>query len=91
MVYVWEQFKQNGEELTIEYPANPNGNDLSELLNDSIRALLSSTAVGTLQTIDDGDWEAVFGEVESNGEHRAEAIKRIAVAAPAPTKPWVNG
>src|SRR5216684_3166688 len=37
---------------TIEDPANPNGNDLSELLSESVRASLSIAARSTLATVD---------------------------------------
>jgi hypothetical protein len=89
--HVWEQFKEDGENLTIEDPANPSGNDLSELLNDGIRSWLSSTATNTLDAIEQSGWDAVFGEVESDKSQRVEALRRITVATPIRTKPWGNG
>ena len=89
--HVWEQFKESGENLTIEDPANPSGNDLSELLGNGIRFWLSSTAGSTVDAIEQSGWDAVFGEVEASESQRTEALRRIAVATPIRAKPWGNG
>jgi hypothetical protein len=61
--HVWTELRDNVEEVTIEDPANPTGNDLSELFNATIRQELSSTARRTLELIERSGWEAVFGAV----------------------------
>jgi hypothetical protein len=61
--HVWTELRDNVENITIEDPANPTGNDLSELFNASVRQELSSTARRTLDQIERSGWEAVFGPV----------------------------
>lgn len=91
LLHVWEQFKENGDNLVVEDPANPHGNDLSELLSDGVRAALSSAADGTLRTVEQSGWQAVFGEVEAHEAERAAALRRISVATPVRTRPWASG
>jgi hypothetical protein len=54
--HVWTEFRDHADSLSVEDPANPTDNDLSELLNDSVRFNLSSVAAFTLQTIQDAGW-----------------------------------
>jgi hypothetical protein len=61
--HVWTELRDNVDAITIEDPANPTGNDLSELFNTSVRQELSSTAKRTLEQIERSGWEAVFGSV----------------------------
>src|SRR5215207_6502827 len=61
--HVWTELRDNVEDITIEDPANPTGNDLSELFNATVRQELSSTARRTLELIERSGWEAVFGAV----------------------------
>jgi hypothetical protein len=58
---VWTVFRDKIDDISIEDPANPTGNDLAALLNNSIRYELSSMATTTLRLIVDSGWEAVFG------------------------------
>lgn len=90
LLFVWGQFKENGDNLVVEDPANPHGNDLSELLNDGVRAALSTAADGTLRAIEQNGWQVVFGDVETNEAERAEALRRISVATPVRTRPWAS-
>jgi hypothetical protein len=61
--HIWTELRDNVENITIEDPANPTGNDLSELFNASVRQELSSTAKRTLELIEKSGWEVVFGSV----------------------------
>lgn len=61
--HVWTELRDNVEDITIEDPANPTGNDLSELFNATVRQELSSNARRTLELIERSGWEAVFGPV----------------------------
>jgi hypothetical protein len=61
--HVWTELRDNVESITIEDPANPTGNDLSELFNATVRQELSSTARRALELIERSGWEAVFGAV----------------------------
>jgi hypothetical protein len=89
--HVWEQLRDNIDNLSIEDPANPTGNDLSELLNEKIRSELSSIAKATLKTIKDIGWETVFGPVEEEtAEQKENMLKKAAAAVITPTKPWAQ-
>jgi len=90
LMHVWNKLKENTE-IAIEDPANPTGNDLSDLLNDGVRVTLSSSADTTLQTIEQSGLQIVFGEVESDEKARTAAIKRIVQSSPAPARPWSRG
>jgi hypothetical protein len=61
--HVWTELRDNIDDITIEDPANPTGNDLSELFNASVRQELSSIASRTLELIEKSGWESVFGPV----------------------------
>lgn len=86
---IWQEFRDHPDSLSIEDPANPTGNDLSHLLDATIRSELSSAASVTLNTIRDSGWQAVFGAVEEKSkEEKAESLRRAAAAVTTPTKPW---
>ncbi len=71
MKYVLTELRDNVENITIEDPANPTGNDLSELFNATVRQELSSNAKRTLELIEKSGWESVFGPVpEKSSESR---------------------
>lgn len=91
LIHVWEEFRDNAEDLVVEDPANPNGNDLSELLNQPVKAQLSSGAALTLQTNERSGCEALFGKLQTDDEERTAALKRITIGAPAVAKPWRTG
>jgi len=61
--HVWTELRDNVDGITIEDPANPTGNDLSELFNMSVQMEMSSTAKRTLELIEKSGWEQVFGSV----------------------------
>ncbi len=59
--HVWIELRDNVENIQVEDPANPTGNDLSELFNSAIKHELSSIAARTLEIIEKDGWEMVFG------------------------------
>ncbi len=85
--HVWRTLRDDVDSIRIEDPANPNGNDLSELLSDSVRQELSSTAEKTLATIDRDGWEAIFGKVASDDEKKAAVVDAVKSASVA-SRPW---
>ena len=88
--HVWQEFRDHAESLTVEDPANRTGNDLSHLLDASIKAELSAVARATLSLIEQSGWEAVFGALaEKSAKEKAAALSRAAAAITTPTKPWL--
>lgn len=83
-------FADEIDNLTIEDPANPTGNDLSHALTDKIRNALSKVASDTLDTVDEHGWEHVFGEIETKqaAMPRVEILRSAAAGVAMPTKPW---
>lgn len=88
LLHVWEQLRDRAQDLSIEDPANPEGNDLSDCFSDAVKMRLSSVALTTLQLIKDSGWEDVFGKLETEKGARIEILKRIAATTQAPAKPW---
>ena len=89
--YIWTEFRDNIENLYVEDPANPSGNDLSNLLNSTIKGILAEGAGRTLSLIGTSGWEAVFGPVDEKREtEKTEALRRAAAAVVTPTRPWLR-
>lgn len=86
--HIWTEFRDQSNELVVEDPANPTGNDLKPVL-DQVRHQLCSVAKRTLDLIARSGWEAVFGPVEDNdtGAKKA-ALLGTAARVTNPTKPW---
>jgi hypothetical protein len=61
--HVWKELRDNIEDIKIEDPANPYGNDLSELFNATVKFELSNSAQAMLETIQKEGWQKVFGEL----------------------------
>ena len=83
-------FAERIDDLTIEDPANPNGNDLSYALSDKVRAEVSKIARNTLRSADEYGWEHVFGAIEPKqaSAPRVQILRSAAAAAPLATRPW---
>lgn len=89
--YIWEQFRDKIDDISIEDPANPEGNDLSDLFNAGTRSELSERARHTLAMIESSGWEAVFGPVEEeNKEVKVERLRRATENVAVRTKPWAE-
>jgi hypothetical protein len=74
--------------IHVEDPANPTGNDLSDLLT-SVWPELGGTAQSVLDTADSSGWEAVFGSVEDlSTNERVSRATMLTAAVERPTKPW---
>lgn len=83
-------FVDDIDDLEIEDPANPTGNDLSFALTDAIRDKLRSVAEDTLQTAADYGWEHVFGKIENKvaALPRVAALTAAAVSVGGAAPPW---
>ncbi len=83
------EFRDRIDDYSIEDPANPTGNDMSDLLSGAVRASLSAGARSTLRTVETTGWGAVFGPFEAaRTADKANALAMAAVRAPAATRPW---
>ena len=86
---VWTVFRDQIDNLSVEDPANPTGNDLSELFSTSTKSQLGAVARRTLDTISKSGWGTVFGSVESRSNmERVEVLERAAAAVMTPSRPW---
>jgi hypothetical protein len=91
LLHVWTELRDNIQTIAIEDPANPEGNDLSDSFNQSVKSQLSSQATTTLHLIEQSGWEAVFGKLQSDKQESDEALRRISVTTPSTSKPWTRG
>jgi tRNA nucleotidyltransferase (CCA-adding enzyme) len=84
---VWTELRDRSEPVAIEDPANPAGNDLSDLLS-SVWSELSSVAKSTLSTLETSGWEAIFGKI-SSGDDKSHKAERAAAVVTTATRPWL--
>jgi hypothetical protein len=86
--YVWNELRDRSEPPAIEDPANPAGNDLSDLLNQAVWSELSSIARSTLTTLESNGWEAIFGKLSNSDDDKAAKAQRAAAVVTTPNRPW---
>lgn len=86
----WKYIKDHRNSLSVEDPANPYGNDLSDYI-DGIRDLFCDAAEDALKLIDDGKWESLFGSAENlTRAARIEILNRTVQVQTNPAKPWAR-
>lgn len=87
----WNYLVDNRDELMVEDPANPTGNDLTELI-DSVRDDLCDEAENALKNSQAGQWEKIFGSVEARSSvPRIDILNRTAsVYSASAAKPWAT-
>lgn len=88
LTHVWTELRDNIDDITIEDPANPTGNDLSELFNSTIKFELSEAAKTALENVEKDDWKAIFGEVPEKKASSASATSSYGSSSffvPSPT------
>lgn len=73
LTHFWTELRDNIDDITIEDPANPTGNDLSELFSTAIKLELSDAARIALENVGRDDWKAIFGEVPEKKTNSASA------------------
>lgn len=86
LVHVWTAFRDLDSPPKVDDPANPSGNDLTNLL-DGVWNELGGVARSTLSTIDNNGWEAVFGKVDT-GTDTSAALKVAVASVATRTRPW---
>jgi hypothetical protein len=89
--HVFTIFRDEIEDLVVEDPANPIGNDLTDLWNQTTRSSLKKTARQTLDAEEDGSWEDVFGPVggQQNEAAIAAAVSSARTSRTKPARPWL--
>lgn len=88
LAHVWTEFRDHSASLSAKDPANPEGNDLSGFLDESLRTQLRQVSDRTLKLVDAGDWEGIFGKTTaSNGAAKAAALS-AAIASRATAQPF---
>ncbi len=88
LTHVWTELRDNIDDINIEDPANPTGNDLSELFNSTIKFELSEAAKTALENVEKDDWKAIFGEVPEKKASSASATNSYgssSIFVPRPT------
>lgn len=80
---------ENIDNIALEDPANPSGNDLSELYSDTVKESLKSLAQKTLNLIDDERWSDIFGQIEEiDDEEKIQSIYEAKQVSSTPINPW---
>jgi hypothetical protein len=88
LTYFWTMVKDSNDPISIEDPANPNGNDLSDAVKSAWPELVA-VAASTLNTIQNSGWEAVFGPIaEVSKASVVASAQRAAATATSPNRPW---
>lgn len=82
----WESLKRS--DLSIEDPANPDGNDLSPIFDDTTKQLLTDYGERALENIESNDWKGIFGEPEITKEEKIAAIQTLVSSQPNAPRPW---
>lgn len=87
--HVFTELRDRSGALCIEDPANPHGNDLSDLLNLGVRSELESAARTALNNVDANGWTMVFGALkEDERAKKIAALRRMATTAVVQPKPY---
>ncbi len=87
----WQHLKDHGNNVGVEDPANPDGNDLSIFLDETTKQLLSYKAEAALNSLNEGNWTDIFGEAgKMFGAEKVEALKSVAASLPSTPKPWAQ-
>ncbi|MFA5961526.1 MAG: nucleotidyltransferase [Parcubacteria group bacterium] len=77
------------DNIALEDPANPSGNDLSGILSEGVKAGLKSLAEKILISIENERWKDIFGEVEeADDEEKKRAINEARQSNSVPINPW---
>lgn len=85
----WQYLKDHGNNVGVEDPANPDGNDLSGFLDETTKQLLSNQAEAALSSLNEGNWTDIFGEAgKMAGAEKVEALRSVTASLPSTPKPW---
>lgn len=86
----WEKLR-DADVLSVEDPANPDGNDLSTLLEDNTKQLLTDYAIRALESVEKDDWKEIFGETEElTDAEKKKALFSVAASIPNAPRPYTH-
>ncbi|HOW28217.1 MAG TPA: nucleotidyltransferase [Elusimicrobiota bacterium] len=92
--HLWTEFRDHSASLSAKDPANPEGNDLSKLLTETVRGQLRQVAERTMQQVENKNWEGIFGKVEEDNDKGRTSLLAAAIASRPVVqtfKPYGNG
>lgn len=81
LVLLWSKLRDDIDDLKVQDPANPSGNDLSDIFDDDTKEALSAGAAVALDLAEAGDWEAIFGAEGEGSEAASRTLQPSAVLA----------
>lgn len=86
---ILERLRDDSGGMSVKDPANPEGNDLTDAWNASVRATAAAVAASSLSIADAAGWEAVFGRLPAaDQEPVIDALRRAAQVSSSRSKPW---
>ena len=93
LLHVWTLFRDKSDSLTVQDPANQQGNDLSDMLNIVVKSALREMADATLQKIESRNIQSIFGDVPDDQETQRslDALGGLLSRNPSRTRPWSSG
>jgi hypothetical protein len=90
--HMLETFRDSIEDVRIEDPANPTGNDLSPIFDAGLRSHIALVAGSSMQSVDADSWNDILGPIAD--ESSSAGLHDFQVAAARVTsdsKPWSEG
>ena len=90
MILLWQQLEERAGTISVEDPANPSGNDLSQLFDADLRKRLLTSASDTVKAVANEGLETVFGSVRTSNSARIEGLRHAAAATSTGSRPWAN-
>lgn len=89
LTHVWTSLAESEDFICVQDPANPNGNDFTEILKNAWWEL-SNRSRDTLALLEASGWEAVFGKLEDETKATTKTINLVRAASTVvgPTRPW---
>jgi hypothetical protein len=88
MQVLFETLEDQALDIAIQDPANPGGNDLSEVFAEDVRRMVKSGSANALFSVKASGWEAVFGPLQISAAARTSALAAAAATTTFHTKPW---
>lgn len=93
VTHIWTEFRDHSASLSVKDPANPEGNNLSEFLNENVKYQLKQVSEKTIRQVENNDWESIFGKIKTisdSGKGPALASAIISRQPAQPFKPYGN-